>query len=50
MIERFIMWYLHKQYMKYGMPTYYIRGTDKDFPRYLLYTENEVMYRRFDNV
>ena len=49
-IERFVMWYLHTQYKKYGMPTFYIRGTDEDYPKYLLYTENEVMYQRFDKV
>ena len=32
------------------MPTFYIRGTDEDYPKYLLYTENEVMYQRFDKV
>ena len=48
MIDRFIMWLCHIRYKKYGMPIFYIRGTEEDYPNYLLYTEDENVYRRMD--
>lgn len=48
MIDRFIMWLLHLRYKKYGMPIFYIKGTGKDFPKYLLYTEDAKLYYRME--
>lgn len=50
MIVKIIMWLCHISYKKYGMPIFYIRGTkkDKDYPKYLLYTEDEKVYQRMD--
>ena len=48
MINRIIMWLLHIQYVKYRKPIFYIRGTEDDYPKYLLYTENENVYKRMD--
>jgi len=45
---RFIMWYLHKEYLKYNQPIFYIKGTGNDFPKYLLYTEDPNVYKRMD--
>ncbi len=50
MIERLIMWLCHLQYKKYGMPMFYIRGTENDYPKYLLYTENEDVYSKMDRI
>lgn len=46
---RFIIWCLHKLYLKQNQPILYIRGTGKDFPKYLLYTENPNVYKRMDD-
>jgi hypothetical protein len=35
-------------YKKYGKPIMYIKGTGKQYPSYLLYTENEEVYKRMD--
>lgn len=48
MITRLVMWWIHRQYLKYGEPIFYIRGTDRDYPRYLLYTEEPRVYEKFD--
>jgi hypothetical protein len=48
MIDKLIMWLCRIRYHKYNMPIYYIRGTEKDYPRYLLYTEDEYIYNRMD--
>jgi hypothetical protein len=50
MICRIIMWLCHIRYKKYGMPIFYIKGLkkDKDYPKYLLYTEDENVYQRMD--
>lgn len=48
MITRFVMWLLHRKYIKYGKPIFYIKGTDKDYPKYLLYTEDCRQYARMD--
>lgn len=50
MITRFVMWWIHKQYLKHNKPIFFIKGTDKDYPRYLLYTENEDLHEHFDRV
>lgn len=50
MIDRFIMWLCHLRYKKYGMPIFYIKGTGKDYPKYLVYTENEFVYNRMDKI
>lgn len=45
---RFVMWILHLYYKKYGEAIFYVKGTGKDYPKYLLYTENPNVYRRMD--
>jgi hypothetical protein len=37
-------------YKNYGMPIFYIKGLKKDgdYPKYLLYTEDENVYQRMD--
>lgn len=50
MIDRFIMWICHMRYKKYGCPIFYIRGTDRDFPKYLIYTEDENVYKKMDRI
>ena len=47
-IVKIIMWLCHILYKKDSMPIHYIRGTGKDYPRYLLYTEDEHVYQRMD--
>ena len=49
MIARLVFWWLHKQYTKYNKPIYFIKGNGKDFPKYLLYTEDEHVYKRMEN-
>lgn len=48
LICRFVMWLMHTRYVKIGEPIFYIRGVGKDYPKYLLYTEDETVYRRMD--
>ena len=48
LICRFVMWLLHTRYIKTGEPIFYIKGLGKDYPKYLLYTEDETVYRRMD--
>lgn len=50
MIDRFIMWLCHLRYKRYGMPIFYIKGTGKDYPKYLVYTENENVYKKMDRI
>lgn len=50
MIDRLIMWLCHLKYKKYGKPIFYIKGTGKDYPRYLLFTEDASVYRKMDMV
>lgn len=45
---RFVMWVLHLYYKRYGEAIFYIKGTGKDYPRYLLYTEDSEVYRRME--
>lgn len=46
---RLVIWYLHKQYLRHNQPIFYIKGTEKDFPKYLLYTEDINVYKRMDS-
>lgn len=48
MIIRLIMFLCHLKYKQDGNDIFYIRGTDKHYPRYLLYTENKNTYNRMD--
>lgn len=48
MIVKIIMWLCHIKYKKYDKPIFYIKGTENDYPKYLLYTENENVYQRMD--
>lgn len=48
MLVRLAMWILHREYKKHRMPIYYVKGLQKDFPKYLLYTEDENVYYRMD--
>ena len=48
MLARFVMFIMHLYYKHEGQPIYYIKGTGKDYPKYLLYTEDEHVYRRMD--
>lgn len=50
MIDKLIMWLCHMKYKKYGMPIFYIKGTGQDFPKYLLYTENKIVYKKMDRI
>lgn len=50
MIDRFIMWLCHLRYKRYGMPIFYIKGTGKDYPKYLVYTEDESVYKKMDRI
>lgn len=49
MIDRLIMLLCHIRYKKFDMPIFYIKGTGKDYPKQLIYTENESIYRRMNN-
>ena len=50
LIYRFVMWLLHTQYVKFRAPVYFIKGVGKDYPKYLLYTEDEKVYQRMDRL
>ena len=50
MIDRFIMLLCHLRYKRYGMPIFYIKGTGKDYPKYLIYTENQIVYKKMDRI
>lgn len=50
MITRIVMWWIHRQYLKYGQTIFYIKGTEGDYPRYMLYTENPRVYAEFDRI
>ena len=49
MIARFIMWLCHIRYKKFGMPIFCIKGNGKDYPKQLLYTEDESVYQRMND-
>lgn len=48
MISKLIMFLCRIQYKKYGKSTLFIKGTGEDYPRFLIYTENEKAYKRMD--
>ena len=50
MLAKLIMWLCHIKYKKFGFPIFYIRGTGEDYPKYLIYTENENVYRNMDKI
>ena len=47
---KLIKWLLHKEYIKYKQPIFYIKEYDNNnIPKwYLLYTEDENVYYRMD--
>lgn len=48
MLIRLVIWILHREYKKCGNQILYVKGLGKDFPKYLLYTEDEDVYVRMD--
>lgn len=48
MILKIVMWYLHIRYKKVKNDIFYVKGIEEDYPKYLLYTENENVYKRMD--
>ena len=50
MISKLIMWLCSIQYEKYGKSIFYIKGTGKDYPKYLLYTEQKNVADRMDEI
>ena len=49
--SRLVFWLLRRKYRKMydGYTVLFIRGTEKDYPRFLLYTEDESEYKRMNN-
>lgn len=41
-----ITWLVHKCYKVYGDRIFYIEGTEQDYPKYLLYTEDEEVRKK----
>ena len=50
MVTKLVMRWIHRRYLKYGETIFYIRGTGRDYPRYLLYTEEPRVYEKFDRI
>jgi len=48
MLIRIILFLCRIYYKKHGQPILYIKGTGRDYPRHLLYTEDEEQYKRMD--
>lgn len=48
LITKFVLWWLHRQYLKYGQPIFYIKGTEELYLKYMLYTEDENVWHRMD--
>lgn len=54
MISKIIFWLIHIEYKKrvkhinFCMPMLYIKGLKKDYPKYLIYTEDENVYQIID--
>ena len=46
---KIVMWCMRRLYRTYKQPICYIRGTGKDYPRYILYTENANVYKRMED-
>lgn len=49
LLSTIIMSLSHILYLKYQKPILYIRGTGKEYPRYLLYTEDVDVYKAMEN-
>lgn len=45
---RIVMFILHLYYKKSGEPIFYVKGKGKEYPKYLLYTEDESVYMRME--
>ena len=48
-ITRLAMKLLHVCYKYYNEDIFYVRGTGKHYPKYMLYTENPNTYQRMEN-
>lgn len=53
MLARFTMWLCHMLYVKERKKNpetiiFFIKGNGKDYPKHLLYTENEKIYEVFN--
>lgn len=48
-IGRLIIFLYHIEYKYFKDDFLYIKGTGKHYPRYLLYTEKENVYKRMDD-
>ena len=51
-IEKLIMWYLHREYKKLdnSKKIFFIRGKDKDYPKLMYYTEDESVNWKMRNI
>ena len=47
-MAQIILWLLHIQYRKCKQPIFFIRGIGKDYPKYVLYTENPNVRERME--
>lgn len=50
MLTRIIIFLCRIKYKKYKKPIFYIRGTDKHYPRYLMYTEVERIRKKMEGI
>lgn len=48
MLAKLIMFLCHLYYKKDKKPIFFIKGTGRDYPKYLLYTENENVWHRMN--
>lgn len=48
MLAKIIMFLCSIYYKKYNKPILYIKGTGKQYPHYLLYTEDKNIYDRMN--
>lgn len=49
MLVKLIMFLCRIHYKRNQQPILYIKGTGKDYPRYLLYTEDQNVYQRMED-
>lgn len=49
LISNIILFLCRILYTHYKQPILYIKGIGKDYPRYLLYTENEKVSKRMED-
>lgn len=47
---KLILFILHFYYKHYEGTLFYVRGVGKDYPKYLLYTEDEQQWHRMDDL